>query len=647
MRFFVATVLLLLAGAPLGAVDPRVASAVYRKPHEVGIDVAALVQAERSLAGATPDCSVIKESIGREIAKFTTQFVGDKRIQEERRSEQYDPRHLDKNTIRLLALARSKEFGRMDFLGESPLMYRLHSVLGRCFEREQEPYRALSEYAMALRYAAFEQPWTSGPDVIAAGDLRGEPLAQRENRYLLMLEGYANEDRLRQVERPEERTAGDAFRRGVAAYVDLKRETERARLRIDAFIARRARGDTTVNPASARTEHEALEQRRVAQLEALEAARRGAYRSYHRERSSRDGDTAYRMALLIKELETRNKKLSRILNRSSFYRGRGENEAEESTTLRRFVGYGLFLELANKLDPENLNYISLLAEEYRTSRLYERAIAFEERFIELRRPAPGAAEEVAQHLRRLGGMYTDTHNFVRATEAYEEALRLAPNVPEAAVLRLHLADLLFHRTGGFARAAGIYGEYLSRTAAADTTRMDFRTFAEHHAVRFRAFKNLASIERRRQRTDAELAALTGSGGEHRALEVKLGEFRKQEEDLQVRINGIKRTLLGREDTALQLEYYKLLRRDMPDIRERVLHVETQLASLNLPTILERRALIAWRRNQLDAAGELYREMLTRGDGTQQTRARENMSRLSRIQADGLTRVPVLPPDFER
>ena len=631
----------------VGAVDPRLASAVYKKPHEVGIDRGVLAQAERGLAGPTPDCAAIKESVSREIAKFTTQFVGDKRIQEERRSEQYDPRHLDKNTIRLLALARSKEFGRMDFLGESPLMYRLHSALGRCFEREQEPYRALSEYGMAMRYSSFEQPWAGGADAVPAADLRNEPLAQREDRYLLMLEGYANEDRLREGDNADERRIGEAFRAGLSEYVRLKRETERARLQIDAMIARRARGDATADPAAARVAYQTLERSRVAQLEALEATRRGAYRNYHVSRSRRDGDTAYRMALLIKELETRNKKLSRILNRSSFYRGSGETEAEESTALRRFVGYGLFLELAHKLDPQNANYISLLAEEYRTSRLYSRAISFEERFLALRRAVPGNETEIAQHLRRLGGMYTDTRNFVRAVESYEEALRVAPNVPEAAVMRLHLADLLFSRTGGFRRAAEIYGEYLARTRTADTARMDYRSFTEHHTVRYRAFKNMASIERRRQQTDAEIAALTGAGDEHRAMEERLATFRKEEEALQIRINGIKRTLLGREDTALQLEYYKLLRRDLPDIRERVLFVETHLSALNLPTILERRALIAWRRNELDAAAALYREVLTRGDGAQQTRARENMGRLGRIQADGLRRAPLRPPDFER
>ncbi len=629
-----------------GSVDPRILSGVYKKPHEVGIDVAAVTRAEQSLAGPNPDCAAIKESISREIAKFTTQFVGDKRIQEERRTEQYDPRNLDKNTIRLLALARSKTFGRMDFLGESPLMYRMHSALGRCFEREQEPYRALSEYAMAMRYSAFEQPWTGGVQPVAAAGLSGEALAQREDRYLLMLEGFASDDRLQQIA-PEERPGAAGFRAAFEDYLRLKRESRAARMRIDAFIARRARGDTSVDPQQARTEFEDLDRRRVARLETLEGVRLGAYRTYHEGRSRRDGGTAYRMALLIKELETRNKKLARILNRSSFYRGRGDTDIEESTALRRFVGYALFLELANKLDPENTDYIALLAEEYRTSRVLDRAIAFEERFIELRKPVAGAQAEVAAHLRRLGGMFTDTRNFVRAVESYEEALRLAPDLPEANVMRLHLADLLFSRTGGFARAAALYSDFLTRSAGVDTARLDFRALVEHHVVRFRAHRNVASVERRRQRTDAERAALNGAVVEHRALETRLLAFRKEQEDLQIRINNVKRTLLGREDTALQLEYFRMLRRDMPDIRERVQYLETHLASLNLPHVLEQQALISWRRNRLEEATGFYREMLLRGDGTQQTRARENMSRLAGMLSDGLRRPPVLPPDFER
>lgn len=618
---------------------------VYKRPHEVGIDVAALAAAERALAGPNPDCAGIRESMAREIAKFTTQFVADKRIQEERRTSQYDPRRLDKNTVRLLALARSQEFDRVDFLGESPLMYRLHSLLGRCYEKEESPYRALSEYAMAMRYSTFEQPFGPPPVKQAASELSGEPLALREDRYLLMLEGFANTERLEQIADANEKQAGEAFRQTLAAYHKAKLESEQARQRIDAFIARRARGDTTVDPARARAEFEQLDARRIELLARLESDRLGAYRTYNRRRSARDGDTAYRMALLVKELETRNKKLDRVLNRSSFYRGRGDSSTEESTALRRFVGYGLMLELANKLDPENSQYVSLLAEEYRTSRLYERAIAFEERFLELRRETPGVEAELAQHYRRLGGLFTDTRNYIRAVQAYEESLRLAPDAPDADQLRLLLADIMFARTGDFERAAELYYATLARLSNTDTATLGLRQFVEHHAIRFRVLRNVASIEEKRRRTEREQANLIEAGTSYLALEERLRALETEKAQLQVRINGLKKSLLDREDTQLQLEYYRLLRRDLPDIQDRVAHVQTHLGALNLPVVLERRALIAFRKGDLSGALVLYRDIVARGDGAQQTRARQNMSRLRRTLTDGLTRNPILPPSL--
>ena len=623
---------------------------VYKKPHESGVNLGILQDAETELASRRPDCDSIIDNLQIEIKKYTTQFVEDKRILDERRRENIDFHKLDKNTIRLLTLARRNEYGKIQFLGESPLMYRLHRALGRCYAIQKDNYRALSEYSMAFRYTSFEQPWREPAARTPAELLEAKAkkeLELREERYMLMRKSFAGADRLKEESDANIARAGRRFSEALEEYWKLKIETTQAWRRIDAYIARNARGDRSVSPADARAEYRTLKTRLEGVLGVLEGIRIGPYRSYHKAKQKEDGELAFRMAILIKGLEEKNKKLSRILNRSSYSRGVGSSVLEEKTRFGKFIGYGIFLEMANKLDPDNTRYLSLLAEEYRNSRHNKRAIIFEKRYIELSVKQTPIPAELSEHYLRLGGLFTDTRNYIAAAGAYEEFLKRETDANKKNKISLQLANIYFRHTGNFGGARVLYEDFVARGRARDLSGLDYKTRATHHALRYRVLRKLASIARRDLRSDREKKYLADARQEFNNLEADYKKSIEAENEILIKINDLKKALLGREDDRLQTRYYLLLRQDLPVIQQRTGFLRTRLNALNLPGVLERQAFLALRERRFNDALTRYREILKRGTGEQATRARKNIQLINRTLNDGILRRPILPPSFER
>ncbi len=353
------------------------------------------------------------------------------------------------------------------------------------------------------------------------------------------------------------------------------------------------------------------------------------------------------MAVLVKRIETENKQVARILNRSSFYRGLGDQLGEERTAFRNFVGYAIFLELAHKLDPENLEYISLLSEEYQNSREKQRAIAFTERYIELAKKTSPVPKKFPDHYLRLGGLFTDTKNYINATKAYEAYLAIEPNSPISRETRLSLADLYFERVGNFPAARDLYTGFLRDTATIDLDSLGYGKKAELQTTRYRIHGNLAAISRRLQRWSAEEAHLARARQEFYAIEGDFKKTRAEEIAVRQQIDEVKKQLLGKEDQTLQTEYYRLLRISLPEVAEKSAFLRVRLEAMNLPGILERLAVVALRDRKFDASLDLYREIITRGTGEQSTRARGNIRLVNLTLADGRLRDPLLPPNFER
>lgn len=607
---------------------------LYERPQTI-LRPALIAQLEQELAAPDPDLRAIVERAEAELKRYTGQFVEEKRIQDERRTRTLAPYDIDENTARLIALLQSEQYGQISFLGEAPYLYRLHTLLGRAFEGLDDPYRAMSEYAMAFRYTGLEIPASETPDQ-----------AERDRAYLLLLRGFADPDRLAQETDADLQRAGLRFRELAAEYAELQPRLAEAERAPDVAQSALLRG-VPADPAAAIAERDQLRARVAAVRGELESIRTGAARVYSDRKRRRDGELAYRMALLTRRLEADNKNRLRILYRSSFYRGAGDQLGEERTALRDFVGYRIFLELAVKIDPENLTYLDLLADEYRSARLIVQAIAFEERYIAIAEKSDPRPENLPEHYIRLAGLYTDSRNYIQAAGAYERFLSLSRNPERRLLASLELANLHFARTGDLPRAQELYSEYLAASNRPDEAQLALEPRTELRSVRYRAQKNLAAIHRRRQRTAEEKTQLEQAAANFLRIEADYQEAERSELEIRRSINRVKAQLLDRMDDRLEREYYRLLRIDLPAARERLGFLKTRLHSLDYPSLLERRALIAFRFRELTAAQNLYREVIRRGPAEQGARARRNIELIRRMESDGVLRQLEAPAYFER
>ncbi|MCB1319951.1 MAG: hypothetical protein KDK34_06850, partial [Leptospiraceae bacterium] len=573
--------------------DPdAVEAGVYAKPQQI-LQAEPIAALEADLAAPDPDYVDIYQRSAALLNSYYSQFIADKRILDQRRFEVYDPTRLDANTVRLLALARDQQYAQRHFRAEWPYLRRLHTSLGRALEGMDESQHALAQYAEAFRYAALPPvPMEQEALIVLPENIATTPveipiptesnedkqlLRLIESRYMYMLRTFADPDRIEQAADANQRQAAQEFRQTLEQYNELTPRLEEAERRVYVVAAEIARGQGG-SVADAEAERDNLRAQKRNLLAILERIRTEAFADYVQQKRTQLGDLAFRMSTLIHRLESEQKMAERREHRESFARGIGNQLGINRTVLRDFPGYQIYLEFAHKIDPRNLNVLDQLAVEYRTSGRLERAIAFQEKFIELSRAAGSDPADLAVHYLRLGAMYSDRKDYLPAAEAYQQYLRDVdasnPTIREQRnQIALTLADIHFERTGRLNQAQELYTEYLNNNAddanlnaLEQDTDTGQRERIQALADRFRIFKNLAAIASRQRRTDIESERLQQARESFDTMEAAYTQFRTRETELQNEIRERKQNLLNTEDQDAQDAYYRLVRRELPALQ---------------------------------------------------------------------------------
>ncbi len=598
------------------ALDPDSRAALYEKPQAL-IDPAVITQLEAELEAPVPSYDVIIARAREQLDRYYSQFVEDKLTEDERRNEPLSYAGLSANALRRVLRERERLYGRSYFQGESPYLFRLHRILGRAYSSigSQETDRALAEFSMALRYTGRDLAMPADlpvPVGMADEDPAAADAAAREQRYMLMLRTFADPDRIAQEPNAAIATAAQNFRGLMEEYARLKPELAEAGKTVDVVQSMRLRGVTPpVSAEEARRTLDELRNRRNIVLTQMEEIRFGPYRVYLREKQSNEGDTAYRMAEIADQFGSR-------------------------STL---------LQLAHQLDPVTPLYIDELVEIYRRRFRWREAIAFQERYLEVV-PDPADPAELAPHYLRLAQMYSAQKNAIRAAEAYEEYLERAPESDERRRISLGIADLHFAKTGRLDRARDLYAAYLAAPVP-DIAALSVQERTLWRAERFRIYSRLAAIHRRQQRSVDEATALSAAREAYLDIDTEYQAVLERERALRKEIQDVKRSLLNREDEALQRQYYELQRIDLPAIEADAAFLRSRLLSLDYPAILERQAFLAHQQRRFADALSIYRELIQRGDGAEVNRARQNIDRINLTMSDGRVRQPVVDPRFER
>ena len=628
-----------VAPASLPGQEPETVQ-LYKKPAEI------LTRAEMDPVFAAenqekPDCETLLPLTRDLLERYYGQFLEGKRILYERNLGPRLDSGLDVDAMRKLRMERSRMRSPIRFLGNSPYLATLHRERGRCLELQGESGEALGQYTEALRYTAFENPYPS--------DRSPE---EREDIYRQMLSGFALKERSREDRDPGVEGTAKTFRENYELYQKTKRDLAEARRDLDVVRADLARGKAG-SLIQAGNEIERLEKEEFRLKEELEAVRKGSFADYLARKRRGDGELFYRIARILHAREIDDVELALYRQRIQEARavGGGIRIPEPGS---RTDGYRSFLEMAYRLDPGNPEYISLLGEEYGKSRESDAAILMEEEF--LRRAGevatPPAPPVLQEHHMRLGRLYSDTGNPLKSTEHYEEALRLAGiagegDGEEADWLRRVLAQNHFQKTGHLERARELYLERVERRKNQNPEGLPFEEKIDFYGESYTIQKNLATIERRFQRSEAEIQHLEQAEKDYGALEELQRGLLEQKEELQGSLNALKAGLLDREDPDMQRDYYRKKRFDLPGLEEKLRSLRIRMDSLNSAEDLERLAFLLVRNRQDNRARELYQEILKRGDSGEKTRSRANLVSLEESRESGSPLHLQLPPGFER
>ncbi len=569
--------------------------------------------------------SIIREA-EEELKRYYSQFTDQKRIQDERDHKPQDYRKFDQNTVRLIDSAQRGQLLRSYFLRESPYLFRLHVVIGRCHSALGKSTHAVSHYTTAFRYASWELP------------LKEDPKQEKEKIYLAMNRVFADPERIKEEEVSQTRQDASRFPKELDQYFALKKEYSQAVREIDVQEAKAARGKKAT-VAQAIQERDSLKQKFESQTKVLENIRNTSYQSYLKRRNQFHADTAYRTAKDVKKLELENQIRFSSLNRSSFLRGRGiqaQIAEEDRTRLKNFTGYRALLQLAHKFDPTQLEYIRLLSDSFFQERFHRKALHFTSLYIQEAEQKKLPFTQVKSYYRRLGRIQTEKRNFLKATKAYEKFLQLdpEPSSREKAETMKYLADLYFKRTGGLAKADELYKNYLRIMKNENNPEPNSQELVAYRILNYKVFRNLSSIAAHFRNTQEEKENLEKAQAIFSLLEQEKEEAQKMLESIQKEIQSLKRQLLGTKNEELQDRYYRLQRIEVPPRKEKVEILTAKLRALRYPELLEKVAFLAYKERNWSKAEGIYREIIVRGSGKQAERAQKNLRKLELHWQDG-------------
>lgn len=374
----------------------------------------------------------------------------------------------------------------------------------------------------------------------------------------------------------------------------------------------------------------------------------------------------YDMALIMKEIEIKQKERERLLNQSSYYRGTGNALGINKTQYRMFTGYKTLLELAHNLNPDDLNYIDLLSDEYFSIKDTTSGLKIEKEWFK-----KASKEDIRnpKHFFRIISYYLSTKNVSLAKE-YIENFRV--NLVEVPALQNYIFDknkqeLLLDPFDHFNYfyINFLIQYYLSYKINVDIptelsnllqkiddklkTNQDFNTNLKAYKLKSSVLNDLASYYRFNKNSNEEYKFLMEIKTIDDTLENMELNTSEEYKNLNQQSLNLKRELYYEEDTKKTQDLFELEKIRLPNLKKQLESINTLRNSLKIGNILERIAYLNFMNKNLDNAIFFYNSIISKKNVDDQTkyRAMENIKRIKTMQLTGRMALILLPDNFER
>ncbi|MCE9499421.1 MAG: hypothetical protein K8R21_02800 [Leptospira sp.] len=592
--------------------DPK---GVYKLPHEV-ITKDDLTKLKNSSADPNVEIDKQIEDTTLLLAKYYSQFIGEKRIWEDRaKGEKYNIK-ADPASVRILIndfLTRKSESGQTR---DSEILFHLHVDLAALYEKKQLFNKAIASNLQAFRY---------------------RDLSTTEEYFI-------KEARKNEILNPEELSASEIHNRNfqdlIRSKESLKKAEDETHL-IEAGLARNqsnfSQNDLTLNNNKKENARKSLLQAETVYKESL----RINFEPFRKTKAKENADTVMKLAILIKAIENENKERLKIINKSA-ESGKGIFVLFDYKRNTNYFAYDLLLELAHKLDPTNADIVKLIAEESKSSGKKQNAIDFFLKFIKLKENGSPASStnSLGDTYLSMAILYSDLKRYVQAGECYEKYLETASDQNKKNNLYYQLGEFYGNHLGDREKSALYFTLWLENLKNSDGSSIAFIKQLENRSGSFNANYGIALLKKYQKKRDEEKEFLQTAFAQYKELKNILGNEEKNYTAAKKELLEIKNSLLSYTNDE-SLAKFRLLEIKLNDADDRVKTVRTKYDRMRKTDVLFRLVILEEESRNFAMAKEYYKEIIDVGTETEIEISLRNIERLDKIARDGISRPPIL------
>ncbi|PJZ68056.1 hypothetical protein CH373_04635 [Leptospira perolatii] len=600
---------------------------IYKLPHEAipPSEVAKIKQSilESEKSGTELDGIT---AIRAYLDPYYAQFVDPKRTEEEKRLGRIFTEKTDRNTLRLLILKMLGRITESGILRDSPILFELHSLLGKEYLKKKQNTRALEEAITALRYRDFSHTEDS----------------------------FSKEERLRELS-----DSGEIS--GAKQHGELRKQLRKAeevlssaKDRVHLLEAEAARGKELIFEENQTANRRKIERKDIlaakdgvkqeeARLRELENSYKDSFEKnyfpYFRKKSREDAEAVYHLAKLVKNAENDNKERLKVVNKASVS-GQGIFVLFDYKRNTDYFAYAALLEIAYRLDSEYSSVVLDLANEFRSSGKKAKALDFFLKYLVLAQKENRPPAELAPIYRNIASLHTELKQYVLGAEFYEKYYSSESDAKKKAMYAYELGNFFETKIGNLEKSNLYYSDWLQERAreAAEVSDLSFAEAQERQRMEVLAYVGISKLHRYEKKFSKEREALLKAIDSYFKLQGNLKNEESKHSELTKQLLIIKRGLLERTNDQ-DMAQYRLKNLEIDESKEKIDIIRTKLDAAPGARAMQRVSVLFEYGKDYPASKKWNEEILKIGTQAERNVALRNLERINKIQEDGIPRDP--------
>lgn len=618
--------------------DPK---KIYKRPVEV------ITSEKRNelqkFANENPDKSYEQiEKIQSLLNEYYAQFVEEKRILDIREkagrykdrkdnvTDEYKnnssiiPVNADVNSVRLFISGVRFKNTESHLARDSDILFDLHLKMAKLYEKVGEKHKAVEFYLSGLRYRDF---------------------SNTEERYY-------DENLLEELGQ-EETTKRLAHKKIKTELEEIKKELKKAEINSHLIGSRYAKSELPASEANISLQENTekingLKQNVKSLEEQYNESILNTFGNYIAQKTKEDSNTILDFAKLVKEIENENKEKSKVENKSDHF-GKGIFVSVDTNRNQDFTGFSQLLEYSLKVNPNNAEAISLLANEYKSSGKKRNAVDLYLKYIRLANlPENNGKLPLFDVYKNLAQLYTDLKQYVVASLYYERVTEiLKADNKEDAYFNFQLGDFYAHKLGNAEKSSEYFMQWLNWLDQKRKEEKEKKESDKEFGI---------SLEETVRRLSSEFIASYAISQHHKQMRYpeqeglylerayfsykEVSNLLKEQEvavtDSKKDVDLLKRDLLTKS-TADSLQMYKEEQEKLEEISYRYKSIKTIYDSLRKTNLLFRLTAYEEENRNFKRVKNLYEEIVNIGNENEIANALRNLERVRKIEADGISR----------